>query len=109
MIFNEYIEKITKYFDVIYDKVQDLLTKKGIAALTETKTLISDMDVIRLISEIEFLTSKKYYETIEKIRGYAQDLQNTAVDLLNNFDPNSQNTRWDNVIKTLENLEKNIE
>ena len=109
MIFNEYIEKITKYFDVIYDKVQDLLTKKGIAALTETKTLISDMDVIRLISEIEFLTSKKYYETIEKLRGHAQDLQNSAEQLLNNFDPNSQSTKWGEVIRTLQNLEKNVE
>ena len=109
MIFNEYIEKINKYFDVIYDKVQDIFKKKGTVALTDVQTLISDMDNIRQISEIEFLTSKKYYETIEKLRGHAQDLQNSAEQLLNNFDPNSQSTKWGEVIRTLQNLEKNVE
>ena len=67
------------------------------------------MDNIRQISEIEFLTSKKYYETIEKLRGHAQDLQNSAEQLLNNFDPNSQSTKWGEVIRFLQNLEKNVE
>ena len=108
-IFNEFIKKITNYFENIYNKIQVLFKKKGTVALTDVQALILDMDNIRQISEIEFLTSKKYYETIEKLRGHAQDLQNSAEQLLNNFDPNSQSTKWGEVIRTLQNLEKNVE
>ena len=69
---------------------------------------ITDMDTIRLISEIESRTSKKYYQTIDKIRGYAQDLQISVENSLNDFDPDSQTTKWGEVIRTLENTEKNI-
>ena len=51
------------------------------------------METIRLIPEIGCATSQKYYQTIDKIRGYTQDLQNSVEKLLNDFDPNSQSTK----------------
>ena len=107
-IFNEFIEKISKYFDSIYNRIHNLFEKQGSAALTEVQTLITDMKTIRLIPEIECVTSVKYYQTIDKIRGYTQDLQNSVEKLLNDFDPDSKSTKWGLVIKTLINMQKNL-
>ena len=77
--------------------------------MTEIQTLIVDLDIIREIPDISFITAKDYYQTVDSIRGHAQDLQQSAERLLDEFDPKSENIKWGEVIRSLSNLQKNVE
>ena len=108
-LFTEFFDKIRQYSNNIFIKIQSLLQGKGAAGLTEIQTLIVDLDIIREIPDISFITAKDYYQTVDTIRGHAQDLQQSAERLLDEFDPKSENIKWGEVIRSLSNLQKNVE
>ena len=108
-LFTEFFDKIRQYSNNIFIKIQSLLQGKGAAGLTEIQTLIVDLDIIREIPEISVITGKDYYQTVDIIRGHAQDLQQSAERLLDEFDPKSENIKWGEVIRSLSNLQKNVE
>ena len=92
-LFSEFFKKINDYFDKLNSRIQNSLKERGGSALTEIEILLSDMDIIREIPEIELNTARKYYQTIESICEYTRDLQQLAERLLYEFDNNSKDIK----------------
>ncbi|CAF3975531.1 unnamed protein product [Rotaria sordida] len=82
--------------------------KNGDHALEYIKTLVSDMDTLRTIPELETRTAGIYYRTIENIRGYMQQLQGEAEKLLIAIDQQSDITNYRNLARSISRL-KNSE
>ncbi|CAF5188623.1 unnamed protein product, partial [Rotaria magnacalcarata] len=107
-IYSDFIEKIVKYFDQINIRIKELFEKNGDYALEQIEKLVSDMDTIRKIPEIEGKTSGTYYRTVENVRGYMQQLQKDAEQLLVDMDKKSGSINYSNLARSLSRL-KNAE
>ncbi|CAF0892484.1 unnamed protein product [Didymodactylos carnosus] len=83
-IYNNFIIKIIKYFGEINVKIEELFKRSRDLALEDIQKLVDDMDAIRTIPELESKTAGTYYRTVENIRGYMQELQIEAEQLLFN-------------------------
>ncbi|CAF4038489.1 unnamed protein product, partial [Rotaria sordida] len=73
---------IVSYFDKINMRVKELLERSKEHALEDVEKLISDMDKIRTIPELESRTAGSYYRTVENVRGFMQQLQRETEQLL---------------------------
>jgi hypothetical protein len=81
-IYEEFIEKILKYFDEINLRIKELFDKNGKHALENVEQLVIQMEMIRTLPEIESKTARIFYHSIENISGYMQQWQRDAELLL---------------------------
>ena len=102
--YNNFIDKIVKYFDEINVTIKVLFDKNGDYALEQIEKLVSDMDNIRTIPEIEAKTSGTYYRTVENVRGYMQQLQKDAEQLLVDIDKKSGSINYSHLAQSLSRL-----
>ncbi|CAF4759374.1 unnamed protein product, partial [Rotaria socialis] len=107
-IYNDFIEKIVKYFDQINIRIKGLFEKNDDYVLEQIEKLVSDMDIIRKIPEIEVKTSGTYYRTVENVREYMQHLQKDAEQLLADMDKKSGSTNYSHLARSSSRL-KNAE
>ncbi|CAF4058236.1 unnamed protein product [Rotaria magnacalcarata] len=103
-IYSDFIEKIVKYFDQINIRIKELFEKNGNYALEQIEKLVSDMDTIRKIPEIEWKTSGTYYRTVDNVRGYMQQLQKDAEHLLIDIDKKSGSINYSHLARSLSRL-----
>ena len=107
-IYDEFIEKILKYFEDINIRIKELFEKSGDHALENIKALVSDMDALRTIPEIELRTAATYYRVVENIRGYTEQLKTDAEKLITAMDQQTGITNFKHLARSLARL-KNAE
>ncbi|CAF4580786.1 unnamed protein product, partial [Rotaria sp. Silwood2] len=107
-IYNEFITKAVRHFDEISLRIKEIFDTNGDNALEYIKTLVSDMDALRTIPELETKTAGTYYHTIENIRGYMQHLLGEVEKLVIAIDQQSGITNYRYLARSLSRL-KNAE
>ncbi|CAF1144227.1 unnamed protein product [Adineta ricciae] len=85
-IYNSLIEKIVEYFNEINNRIDQLFKNHGDRALEDTETLISDLDAIRTIPEIDSKTAGIYHQTVNFVRSQMNQIQQEVEDLLNSLE-----------------------
>ncbi|CAF3357729.1 unnamed protein product [Rotaria sp. Silwood2] len=103
-IYNELITKITNYFDEISRRIDELYEKNRDHALEDIQRLVDDMNAVRKIPELESLTAGTYYRAIENIRGYMQQLERDAEQLLFTLDQQQVITNYRQLARSLARL-----
>jgi len=81
-IYDEFIEKIIKYFNNITLKINELLNTDRDHTLEDIEKLMNDMNTFRELPEFKSKTAENYYRTAENIRGYMHQLQTNAEQLI---------------------------
>ncbi|CAF4906712.1 unnamed protein product [Rotaria sp. Silwood1] len=107
-IYDEFIAKVIKHFDEISLIIKESFDRNGDNALEYIKRLVSDMDSLRTIPELETRTAGTYYRTIESVRSHMQQLQEEAEKLIIAIDQQSGITNHRNLARSLSRL-KNAE
>ncbi|CAF4353256.1 unnamed protein product [Rotaria sp. Silwood2] len=107
-IYDQFVQKIIKHFDEISVKIKDIFEKSGDQALEQVKSLVSDMDDLRSIPELEAKTAETYFKTVENIRGYMLQLQAEAEKLITTMDQQTGITNYKYLARSLARL-KNSE
>ena len=107
-IYDEFVEKILKYFEDINIRIRELFEKSGDHALENIKALVSDMDALRTIPEIDLKTAATYYRVVENIRGYTEQLKADAEKLITAMDQQTGITNFKHLARSLARL-KNAE
>ncbi|CAF1112663.1 unnamed protein product, partial [Didymodactylos carnosus] len=103
-IYNEFIDKIVSYFGEINVRIKELFEKSGDYALESIEKLVSDMGSIRTIPEIEAKTSGSYYRTVENVRGYMQQLQRDAEQLIVDIEKKTGSINYGHLARSLSRL-----
>ncbi|CAF0999381.1 unnamed protein product [Adineta steineri] len=103
-IYNEFIVKIINYFNEINVRIKQLFERNGDQALEHIKSLVDDMDAIRIIPELESKTAGTYYQTIENISSYMREVQADAEKLLSAIDQQRGITNFKYLSRSLARL-----
>ncbi|CAF1361376.1 unnamed protein product [Rotaria magnacalcarata] len=103
-IYYEFVAKVIKHFDEISLRIKELFDRNGDHTLEYIKTLVSAMDTLRTIPEVETRTAGTYYRTIENIRGYMEQLQSESEKLLIAIDQQSDITSYRNLARLISRL-----
>ncbi|CAF2770029.1 unnamed protein product [Rotaria sp. Silwood2] len=85
-IYDGFIEKFIRHFDEINQRIKEYLEKDRDYALEYIEKLVIQMEILRTMPEVESKTAGTYFRTVEKIRGYVQELQKTAEQFLISID-----------------------
>ncbi|CAF1295905.1 unnamed protein product [Rotaria sordida] len=88
-IYDEFIVKIIKYFNDINLRIEELLKNHGPYAFEDIERLVIQMEMIRTLPDVESKTARTFYHSIQNIRGYMQQLQRDAENLLHTLDHQS--------------------
>ena len=107
-IYDEFIEKILKYFEDHNMRIKELFEKSGDHALENIKALVSVMDALRTIPEIDLRTARSYYRIVENIRGYTEQLKTDVEKLIIDIDQQKGITNFKHLARSLVRL-KNAE
>ena len=107
-IYDEFIEKVSKHFEDINIRIKELFEKKEDHALEKIKALVSDMDALRTIPEIDLRTAATYYRIVENIRGCTEQLKADAEKLITALDQQTGITNFKHLARSLARL-KNAE
>ncbi|CAF1149819.1 unnamed protein product [Adineta steineri] len=103
-MYNLLIDNIINYFNQINDRINQLFQLHGDCALDDTEILISDMDAIRTIEEIDSKTVGIYYRTIEFIRGHMTQIQREVQDLLTSIESQKETPNYTKIARLLSRI-----
>ncbi|CAF0787349.1 unnamed protein product [Adineta ricciae] len=81
-IHRSFVSRIVDYFNAIKTRIEELFRRQKDHALDDIHRLITDMDAIRSIPELESKTVGIYYCTVESINTYMKEFQIEAENLV---------------------------
>ncbi|CAF1663036.1 unnamed protein product, partial [Adineta ricciae] len=103
-IYNSLIEKIVEYFTEINNRIDQLFKNHGDRALEDAESLISDLDAIRTIPEIDSKTAGMYYRTADFVRSQMNQIQREVEDLLNSFESQKEKPDYRKIARLLSRM-----
>ena len=99
--YDSVILKIKSYFDIIAKKIQNILNSESINSFNEIELLVNEMDNMRRISGLDFITSDAYHKTLQTVIAYIHNNRRDTEQELELFRKQNANINYSKLQKFL--------
>ncbi|KAL4480832.1 hypothetical protein ABPG72_001701 [Tetrahymena utriculariae] len=92
---------LVKFFEKISKQIEDILKLDPEQAFQNLESLVYQMRQFRQIKGVDFMTSEKYYKSIQDVEGLMQSIKRQIEQLLNDFQHDKKKVDFQKVYRCL--------